>query len=113
MRWPPAVKPPVAPSSTEGPDQDLRAERRCLPRRLLMAKDVGFVIGAGGAGREAFSMAYRFGPVLPNQFQQFGKLRGKGAIGIGYIAQMAFQRGPGDTSRAERSAHSGGILVRP
>jgi len=68
-----------------------------MPRRLLLAEDVGNVIGAERTGRGSFrdGVGHRFGSVLPNELQQFGQLSRKCAIGIGDVAQISLQHGLG------------------
>ena len=60
----------------------------CLPGVLLLAENVGDVIGAERTSRGSLlnSIRHRFGSVLTEQFQEFGKLPREGAIGIGYVA---------------------------
>jgi hypothetical protein len=71
--------------------------RLCLSRRLLLAKNVGNVIGAKRTGRGSFleSIGYRFGSILADQFQQLGELPREAAIGIRHVAQIGFQQGLG------------------
>lgn len=82
-----------------------------MPRGLLLAEDVGNVIGAKCAGRGSFRdrVGHRFGSVLADEFQQFDQLPRKCAIGIGDVAQISFQHGLG-TEAIENSEEA---LLRP
>ena len=82
-----------------------------MPRGLLLAQDVGNVIGAERTGRGSFldGVGHRFGPVLADEFQQFGQLPRKCAIGIGDVAQISFQHGLGTEAIENREE----ALLRP
>ena len=73
--------------------------RLCLSRRLLLAKNVGHVIGAEGACRGSFldGIGDRFGSILADQFQQFGVgdgvRAGETGDGVGALPQMPDQGG--------------------
>jgi len=66
--------------------------RLLTARTLLLAQDVGYVVGAEGASGGGFldRAGDGFGPVLPDQFEQFGDLARQRAIGIREIAQVGF-----------------------
>ena len=83
----------------------------CLARRLLLAQDVGHVIGAECVGRGSFCdrVGHRFGSVLTDEFQQFGQLPRECAIGIGDVAQISFQHGLGTKAIQNRKE----TLLRP
>ena len=88
-----------------------REGRLCLSRRLLLAKNIGHVIGAESAARGSFfdGIGHRFRSVLADQFQQFGELPREGAIGIGHVAQIGFQHGLGTNAFENREK----ALLRP
>ena len=62
--------------------------------RLLLAQDVGDIVGAEGAGRGGFfdGAGTSFGSVLPYQFQQFGDLAAQRPVGIGHVAQISLHK---------------------
>ena len=59
-------------------------------RALLLAEDVGDVIGAEGAGRMRLGDGAGHGvrAVLPHQFEQFGDLAHQRAIGVRQAAEI-------------------------
>jgi hypothetical protein len=71
-----------------------QAERRlCLARRLLLAQNIGDVIGSESTGCGSFfdCVGYRLGAVLADELQQLSELPRECAIGIGDVTQIAFQ----------------------
>ena len=76
-------------------------------RRLLLAEDVGDVIGAESARRRCFldCVGHGFRPVLPNQFEQFSDLTRQRAVGVGHVAQIRFHHGRG-TEAVEKPEQS-------
>jgi hypothetical protein len=82
-----------------------------LPRGLLLAQDVGNVIGAECVDSGSFRdrIGHRFGSVLTDEFQQFGQLPRECAIGIGDVAQVSFQHGLGTKAIQNRKE----TLLRP
>lgn len=71
--------------------------RLWAPWGLLLAQDIGDVVGAEGAGARSFfdSASHGFGTILTDEFQQFYDLAGKRAIGIGHVTQISFEHGLG------------------
>ena len=71
--------------------------RLWAPRRLLLAQDIGNVIGTEGAGgRSLFNSGrHGFGSILTDEFQQFCELTGKRAVGIGNVTQIGFEHSLG------------------
>ena len=64
---------------------------------LLLPKDVGDIVGAERTCRRSLfdRVSNRFGPVLADEFQQFGQLARKRAVGFSDVAQIRFQHGLG------------------
>lgn len=59
---------------------------------MLLAKDVGDVVGAERAGSMSFtdSGRYRLWPIFSNQSQQLADLSSQRAVGVGQAAQIEF-----------------------
>src|SRR5262249_7764818 len=59
---------------------------------LLLAKDIGYVIGAKRTGGISFveSGKHRIRPIFPNQSEQLADLSGQGAVRVGQPAQIEF-----------------------
>jgi len=85
--------------------------RLCLSRKLLLAENIGHVIGAERAGGGSFldGIGHRLGSVLADQLQKFGELPRESAIGIGHVAQIRFQHGLGAKGFQNREK----ALLRP
>ena len=67
------------------------ANRRLhLARRLLLAQNVGDVVGAKGASRVSFldRAGYGLGAVVANELEEFAHLTGQGAIRVGELSQI-------------------------
>jgi hypothetical protein len=64
------------------------------PRRLLLANDIGNVVGTQCTCRRCFFNRTRHdvGPVLANEFEQLGDLTGQGAVHVSQVAQISFQQ---------------------
>ena len=76
------------------------ANRRLhLPPRLLLAQNVGDVIGAESAGGVGFldRAGDRFGAVVADEFEQLAHLPGQRAVGSGELSQIRL----GDRSEQE------------
>ena len=68
-----------------------------MARGLLLAQDVGNVIGAEGArlGGLLDGLGYRLGSVLADQFQDLGQWPRQGPIRVGHVPQIGFEHGLG------------------
>ena len=68
---------------------------------LLLAEDVGDVIGAESARGVRFGNRGRhgFGAVFANKREEFAHLAGQGTVGVGETLQISWEAGP---SRATR-----------
>jgi len=69
------------------------------PRRLLLAEDIGDVVGAEGASGIRFGdgAGYCLRSVLPDQFQQFVELARQHTVAISHTTQITL----GDVGGAE------------
>jgi len=68
-----------------------------VSRGLLLAQDVGEVVGAEGARRGSLldGSGYGFRSVLADQFQDLAQLPRQGPVGIRHVAQIGFEHGLG------------------
>ncbi len=64
---------------------------------LLLPKDVGDIVGAERTCRRSLfdRVSNCFGPILADEFKQFGQLARKRAVGFSDVAQIRFQHGLG------------------
>ncbi len=85
--------------------------RLSLSGSLLLAQNVGNVIGAESVGRGSFldGAGHRFWSILADKFQQVGELPREGAVGVRHITQISFQHGLGTKAFENREK----ALLRP